>query len=86
LACLGTVELVEAEAGNEIAPPGSQCDGFYVVLHGELEVRKEGKPGEPLHIFVQTTGDSFGEMPLLKGSAVDLLACRHPPDTPCALR
>ena len=34
LACLGTVELIEAEAGAEIAPPGSFCDGFYVVLAG----------------------------------------------------
>lgn len=67
LECLGTVELIEAETGAEIAPPGSQCDGFYVVLQGEVEVRKEGKPGEPLQIYPQTAGESFGEMPLLKG-------------------
>ena len=67
LACLGTVELIEAEVGAEIAPPGSTCDGFYVVLEGEVEVRKEGRPGEPLHVFPQTAGESFGEMPLLKG-------------------
>ncbi len=67
LECLGDVELIEAEAGAEIAPPGSTCDGFYVVLQGELEVRKEGKPGEPPQVFAQTAGDSFGEMPLLKG-------------------
>ncbi|HEX6496141.1 MAG TPA: ATP-binding protein [Acidobacteriaceae bacterium] len=67
LECLGTVELIEAEAGAEIVPPGSACDGFYVVLQGEVEVRKEGKPGEPLQIYPQTAGESFGEMPLLKG-------------------
>jgi signal transduction histidine kinase len=67
LACLGTVELIEAEPGAEIAPPGSTCEGFYVLLHGDVEVRKEGKPGEPLQIFPQAAGDSFGEMPLLKG-------------------
>lgn len=67
LECLGLVELIEAEAGDEITPPGSACDGFYVVLQGEVEVRKEGKPGEPLQIYPQTAGESFGEMPLLKG-------------------
>jgi signal transduction histidine kinase len=67
LECLGTVDLIEADAGAEIAPPGSLCDGFYVVLQGEVEVRKEGKPGEPLQVFPQSTGESFGEMALLKG-------------------
>jgi signal transduction histidine kinase len=67
LACLGTVVLIEAEAGDEVAPPGSTCDGFYVLLHGEVEVRKDGKPGEPPQVFTQSAGDSFGEMPLLKG-------------------
>jgi len=28
LECLGTVELIEAEVGAEIAPPGTACDGF----------------------------------------------------------
>ncbi len=67
LECLGTVELVEAEAGVEIAPPGTTCDGFYVLLRGELEVHKAGKEGEPPQVYVQSAGDSFGEMPLLKG-------------------
>ncbi|HEY3987801.1 MAG TPA: ATP-binding protein [Acidobacteriaceae bacterium] len=76
LECLGTVELIEAEAGAEIAPPGTTCDGFYVVLQGEVEVRKEGREGEPLQIFPQTAGESFGEMPLLKGvqSTYELVA------------
>jgi signal transduction histidine kinase len=67
LECLGSVELIEAEAGDEIVPPGSPCDGFYVVLKGEVEVRKEGKSGEPPQTFPHTDGESFGEMPLLKG-------------------
>ncbi len=67
LACLGSVEVIEAEAGAEIAPPGSTCDAFYVVLGGDVEVRKEGKAGEALQVFPQAPGDSFGEMPLLKG-------------------
>lgn len=67
LACLGTVEVIEAEAGAEIAPPGSVGDRFYVMLSGAVEVRKEGKPGEGPQVFPQGAGDSFGEMPLLKG-------------------
>jgi signal transduction histidine kinase len=67
LECLGTVELIEAEGGAEVVPPGSPCDGFYVVLHGDLEIHKEGKAGEPPQVFAYTAGDSFGEMPLLKG-------------------
>src|ERR1700742_2771184 len=67
LECLGTVELIEAEAATEIAPPGSACDGFYVLLQGEVEVHKEGKPGEPTQVYTQSAGESFGEMALLKG-------------------
>jgi signal transduction histidine kinase len=67
LECLGPVELVEGEPGAEVAPPGSTCDGFYVVLKGEVEVRKEGRPGEPPQTFAHTEGESFGEVPLLKG-------------------
>ena len=67
LACLGTVELIEAAAGAEIAPPGSVCDGFYVVLEGEVEIHKMEKQGDPAKVFPQTAGETFGEMPLLKG-------------------
>ncbi len=62
-----SVELIEAEAGAEIAPPGSICDGFYVVLQGGVDIHKAGKPGEPPQTFPHSAGDSFGEMPLLKG-------------------
>jgi signal transduction histidine kinase len=67
LECLGDVELIDAEAGAEIAPPGSTCDGFYVLLRGEVEVHKAGKEGEPPQVFTQSAGESFGEMALLKG-------------------
>lgn len=67
LECLGSVELLEAEAGIEIVPPGSDCNGFYVVLQGDVEVHKMSKPGEPPQVYAYSAGDSFGEMPLLKG-------------------
>jgi signal transduction histidine kinase len=67
LECLGTVELIEAEGGSQIAPPGSTCDGFYVLLAGEVEIHKAGKVGEPPQVFTQSAGESFGEMALLKG-------------------
>ena len=38
-----------------------------MVLLGDLEIHKEGKAGEPPQVFAYAAGDSFGEMPLLKG-------------------
>ena len=67
LSCLGTVDLIEADAGTEIAPLGSVCDGFYVVLDGEVGIHKIEKEGEPPRIYPHAAGETFGEMPLLKG-------------------
>ncbi len=67
LACIGTVEVIEAPAGAEILPPGSICDSYYVLLEGETEVQKVDKEGEPPRVYTQTAGDGFGEMALLKG-------------------
>jgi signal transduction histidine kinase len=76
LECLGTVELIEAEAGADIVPRGSMCDGFYVLLAGEVEIRKYEKEGEPPRAFSMGAGESFGEMGLLKGTRTgfDLIA------------
>jgi signal transduction histidine kinase len=76
LACLGTVELIEAAAGTDIAPPGSLCDAFYVLLDGEVEIRKFDKEGEPPRSMTMDAGEAFGEMGLLKGTRTgfDLVA------------
>jgi signal transduction histidine kinase len=76
LLCLGTVELIEAEPGADIVPPGSLCDGFYVLLEGEVEIRKFEREGEPPRVFSQGAGETFGEMGLLKGTRTgfDLVA------------
>jgi signal transduction histidine kinase len=76
LECLGTVELIEAEAGTDIVPPGSMCDAFYVLLAGEVEIRKYEKEGEPPRAMVMGAGEAFGEMGLLKGTRTgfDLVA------------
>jgi signal transduction histidine kinase len=65
LSCLGTVELIEAEKGAEILPAGSRCDAFYVVLEGEVSIHKDG---DAARIVSHAAGESFGELPLLKGS------------------
>ena len=67
LSCLGTVELIEADAGAVILAPGSMCDAYYVLLDGELEIQKPEREGEPLRVITQTAGEAFGEVSLLKG-------------------
>ena len=76
LACLGTVELIEAAPGTDIVPPGSLCDAFYVLLDGEVEIRKFDKEGEPPRSMTMEAGEAFGEMGLLKGTRTgfDLIA------------
>jgi signal transduction histidine kinase len=76
LACLGTVELIEAAPGTDIVPPGSLCDAFYVLLDGEVEIRKFDKEGEPPRNMTMGAGEAFGEMGLLKGTRTgfDLIA------------
>ncbi len=78
LRCLGTVEVIEADAGAEILPPGSICDSYYVLLEGEVEIQKLEQEGEPPRIITQTAGEAFGEMSLLKGtqSKVALIASK----------
>jgi signal transduction histidine kinase len=76
LECLGTVELIEAEAGTDIVPPGALCDAFYVLLTGEVEIRKYEREGEPPRVMAMGAGEAFGEMGLLKGTRTgfDLVA------------
>ena len=76
LECLGTVELIEAEAGTDIVAPGTMCDAFYVLLSGEVEIRKYEKEGEPPRTMAIGPGEAFGEMGLLKGTRTgfDLVA------------
>ena len=76
LNCLGTVELIEADAGAVILPPGSICDSYYVLLEGEVEIHKIEQEGEPPRIITQMAGEAFGELALLKGvqSAFSLVA------------
>jgi signal transduction histidine kinase len=76
LRCLGTVELITAEAGAEVLPAGSRCDSFYVVLEGEIQIQKIEHEGEPPRIIPHVAGEAFGELSLLKGvqSAFALVA------------
>jgi signal transduction histidine kinase len=67
LRCLGTVELIEAEAGVEILPPGSRCDSFYVLLEGEISIQKVEQEDGPPRIIPHYAGEAFGELSLLKG-------------------
>jgi signal transduction histidine kinase len=68
LSCLGTVEVITAEAGAEIVPAGSRCDSFYVVLEGEIQIQKIEQDGESPRIIAHGAGEAFGELSLLKGT------------------
>src|ERR1700721_1070054 len=67
LQCLGSVELIHAEAGADLYDVNQARRGFWILLEGELRLQKRQKDGE-LTLFGQmSAGDTFGEIPLLMG-------------------
>jgi MFS family permease len=52
---------VHVPAGTEIVRQGEHGDRFYVVQRGQVDVRVDGRPGEPLQ-----AGMFFGEIALLR--------------------
>lgn len=67
LACLGRVDLVQAEPGIDVLRlfPGRRC--FWIVLSGELRVEMPASAGDRLQLGRLSAGESFGEIPLLTG-------------------
>ncbi len=69
LACLGEMELIEAQPGEslwEAGLPGNQ-PAFWVLLQGELMIEKREQNGSGLLHLRYVAGDTFGEVPLLAG-------------------
>lgn len=79
LRCLGEVETIEADAGEVILPDSSFVNSFYVLLEGEIAVRKQEREGEPPRVIPHYAGEAFGEMVLLKGvqTVAGLVAVTH---------
>ncbi len=67
LSCLGEVETIECDAGETILGDDSFVNSFYVLLEGEISVRKREREGEPMRLIPHYAGEAFGEMVLLKG-------------------
>ena len=67
LRCLGTVELIHAEAGANLFDIARTHRGFWILLSGELRVQKRHEGGELLMIGTLAAGETFGEVPLLMG-------------------
>jgi signal transduction histidine kinase len=72
LECLGALQLVEAQAGMELASTGSPLRCFWVLLQGQVRVFDHGdeaRTGAPLPLATFNAGETFGEMPILAGSS-----------------
>jgi signal transduction histidine kinase len=67
LSCLGTVELIHADAGADLYEINHARRGFWIVLEGELRLQKPTKDGELIMIGTLTAGETGGEVPLLAG-------------------
>ena len=67
LSCLGTVELIHADAGADLYEINHARRGFWIVLEGELRLQKPAKDGELMMIGTLTAGETGGEVPLLAG-------------------
>ena len=67
LKCLGTVELIHAEAGASLAEITSTRRGFWILLSGELRLQKRHPSGELILLGTMMAGETFGELPLLMG-------------------
>jgi signal transduction histidine kinase len=67
LQCLGTVDLIHADAGADLAELTQTHRGFWIMLSGELRLQKRKEDGDLLLVGTVTTGETFGEVPLLVG-------------------
>jgi signal transduction histidine kinase len=67
LSCLGSLELVNADAQAIILAPGSPR-AFWALLEGEVRVIRTEADGTLSKVINFKAGESFGEMPILMGS------------------
>ena len=85
LKCLGTVELIHADAGASLHEIISTRRGFWILLSGELRVQKK-HDGELMHLATMVTGETFGELPLLMGKDSEVVITVNQPSVVVYLR
>ncbi len=86
LGCLGTVELVHADAGADLSDITKTHRGFWILLSGELRLQKRKDDGELTLIGTLTAGETFGEVPLLMGKDSEAVVTVLKPSTVVYLR
>lgn len=59
------MDVLEFEDGDEIFAEGQPCDGWYVIVKGEVEIVKSGVNGMDHDLAQLEAGEGFGEMGLI---------------------
>jgi signal transduction histidine kinase len=67
LKCMGTVEVIEADAGADLTDISRTHRGFWILLEGELRLQRHQDDGALTLIATLSAGETFGEIPLLMG-------------------
>jgi len=86
LRCLGTVDLIRADAGVDLSDYSRSHRGFWILLEGELRLQKRHEDGELTQIAQLHAGETFGEIPLLMGKNPDAVVTLLQPSTVMYLR
>ncbi len=64
---LGRVERLTASAGTVLVEPGAPADSYCLVLRGEIHAERLEADGSKTLVGVASSGEGFGEAPLLSG-------------------
>lgn len=79
LSRVGLVDRVKASAGAVLVEPGPTQGCYWLVLEGEIRAERLEPDGSQTAVGAASTGDGFGEAPLLAGksySPLRILAAR----------
>jgi signal transduction histidine kinase len=67
---VGTVELIRLNQGAQLVSPGESPLRYAVVLEGKLQAERPEQDGTKTVVGQATTGEGFGETPILHGKKV----------------
>jgi signal transduction histidine kinase len=67
--CLGEIEVLDAPSGTVLFGPGDKDLSFWIALEGEVRATKPEVDCGMTLLGTLKAGDTFGEVPLLTGSA-----------------
>lgn len=67
--CLQNAQLMEVAEGTVLLQQGKSADFFWILLEGSIRVESKDAAGEVRVLAIHRSMETFGEMPLLAGSA-----------------